>query len=180
MPSEYAAAQKWLHWLVALGAVVAIGLGVAMVNVGPGRLKDALGFGHKSTGALVLGLMILRIGARLFWRAPPPPPNQPRAQARAAFGVHLALYALLIGAPLLGWAAASAYPAPRPVFGLFELPAILPPHRPTAEMLFDLHGLAGLSIAMVASIHVIAAFWHLYALRDGVFGRMWFRFTDRD
>jgi cytochrome b561 len=44
--------------------------------------------------------------------------------------MHWTLYALLLLLPpLLGWIATSAYPAPVPVFGLFELPRIWSENR---------------------------------------------------
>jgi cytochrome b561 len=47
----------------------------------------------------------------------------------------MGLYTLLIVQPLIGWAATSAYRAPIIVYGLFELPPILPVNQPLSEQL---------------------------------------------
>lgn len=181
MTGDYAPVQKWLHWSIAILVIGAIASGVWMANIASGALRDQLSFIHKSLGATILALMLCRIAARLIYGAPRAPAALPRAHRRAARAAHGALYALLLATPLLGWLATSAYPAPRPVWGLFDLPAIWPRDREFAVMVFDIHDLMGLGVGVIAGIHVIAALWHLIALRDGVFQRMWFRFTpDRE
>ena len=59
--------------------------------------------------------------------------------------------------PIIGWIMTSAYPAPVPFFGLFELPAIWPEDRALSEQLSVVHLYVGLAIAVVAAMHIGAA-----------------------
>lgn len=179
MRTEYVSVQKWLHWLIAAGALATIALGVAMLNVGEGGLRDRLFSLHKSVGVAVLGLMALRLAALARWATPRMARSLPRAQRRAARTVHLGLYALLVVTPLLGWFAISAGGADRTVFGVATLPKLWSDDPMLAEALYDAHDLLGLGIVLLTGMHVIGAFWHLLILKDGVFERMWFRFTQR-
>ena len=89
-----------------------------------------------------------------------------------AHATHWTLYALLIAQSLLGWIATSAYPAPLPVFGLFELPKIWPEDQPFSERLFVVHRWLGIVIAVVAAMHIATALYHHYVRRDRVLMRM--------
>jgi len=86
--------------------------------------------------------------------------------------VHWSLYALLIVQPLVGWAATSAYRAPIIVYGLFELPPILPVNQPLSERLFAVHRALGILMALLVCIHLGAALYHHFVRRDRVLMRM--------
>jgi cytochrome b561 len=73
---------------------------------------------------------------------------------------------------VVGWIATSAYPAPIPVFGLFELPPLAPANRALSERLFALHGALGIAIAVLALLHVAAACHHHFVRKDRVLLRM--------
>ena len=120
-----------LHWLTAVLVIGLITVGILMGNmltVGP--LQDRLYNLHRSTGVLLLPLVIIRLCYR--WTHPPLPlpADVPAFQRLAAESEHWGLYTLLIVQPLVGWAATSAYRAPIIVYGLFELPPILPVNQP--------------------------------------------------
>ncbi len=180
-PEPYHRARRWLHWSIAALVLFTIPLGLAFTNFDYMKALDAtLGKGafnagydlHKSVGLLILGLMLARIAAKFLWRDPehrPPLPAFNRVASRAAHG---ALYALLIVAPLLGWAGVSAYPAPLPFFGLFEAPALMGKDRPLAEALLVAHRYAVYVIVAVVAVHIAAALYHAIIRRDGVLARM--------
>ena len=73
----------------------------------------------------------------------------PTSQHLVAESVHWSLYVLLIVQPLVGWAATSAYRAPIIVYGLFELPPILPVNQPLSERLFVVHRGLGILMAVL-------------------------------
>jgi hypothetical protein len=77
----------------------------------------------------------------------PLPREIPAMQRLAGAGTHWALYALLLTQPVIGWIATSAYPAPIPVFGLFELPPLWGANRALSDRLFSLHAGCGIAIA---------------------------------
>ena len=113
-----------LHWLTAGLVLIMVPLGLVIANEAGGPLQSVLYSGHKSIGALILVLAVIRLGYRLTRKPPPLPDDIPALQRFAAHATHWALYALLFAMPLLGWAGTSAYPAPVPFFGLFELPPL--------------------------------------------------------
>ena len=88
------------------------------------------------------------------------PGDIPLVQRLAAQVTHWALDALLIVQPLLGWMGTSAYPAPVPVFGLFDLPPHPAPNRALSEQLLSVHRLVGFTIVALATLHIGAALFH--------------------
>jgi cytochrome b561 len=168
----YTRPARVLHWLTAALVLVMLPLGVVIANEAGGKLQSLLYNAHKSIGALILILVVVRLGYRLGHRPPPLPDDIPPLQRLAAQATHWALYALLILQPLLGWAGTSAYPAPVPFFGLFELPALVAPNRALSEQLLHWHRMVGLAMAALALLHIGAALYHHLVRRDRVLLRM--------
>lgn len=138
-----------------------------------GPLQDTLFDLHRSFGFLILVLIVLRFVNRFAGGVPKTYAAGPAWQRIAARSVHDLLYLLLLVEPLLGWIATSAYGAPISVFWLFQLPAITAQNRDLSEALFEVHeNLAWVIIALVA-IHIGAALYHHFVLRDRVLVRMW-------
>jgi len=171
---RYTFIQKVLHWIIALAVIGALGAGAALDWLGNGALKNQMYALHKATGMLILGLMIARVAMRLVFGAPPLPVETPTWQKRAAGASHLALYALILAMPVVGWAATSAFPAPIPFFGLFDVPPLIGADRDLSKQLFWIHGVMGKAIFAIVAIHIGAALHHGLVKKDGVLRRMWF------
>ncbi|QPH52779.1 cytochrome b [Pontivivens ytuae] len=178
---SYSITQKALHWIVALLFVAMIPAGFIFTDFdNRDAIEATFGAGsfdrfynmHKSVGFLVLGLMLLRIIVKVVM--PKPPYAQPLAPAqRMASGiVHGLIYVLLIVVPVLGWAGVSAFPAPLPVFGFFDMPNLVGPDRELSRTLLDGHGLAVRLLIALAVVHIAAALYHGIVKRDGVLSRM--------
>ena len=167
----YTATARLLHWLTAALVLALIPVGIVMAQLESGPLQDRLYNLHRSTGALVLplGSSGCFTGSRIR-RFPCLPRFRPCSVA--AESVHWGLYALLIVQPLIGWAATSAYRAPIIVYGLFELPPILPQNQPLSEQLFTVHRVLGIVMAALVCAHVGAALFHHFVRRDRVLMRM--------
>ena len=170
--AAYTPTARVLHWITALLVIGLITVGILMGNMASGPLQDRLYNLHRSTGALVLVLSIIRLWYR--WTHPPLslPAHMPASQRLAAESVHWMLYTLLIVQPLIGWAATSAYRAPIIVYGLFELPPILPVNQPLSEQLFFIHRGLGFVMAALVLGHAGAALYHHFVQRDRVLMRM--------
>jgi len=168
----YTVTARVLHWIIAALVLTMIPLGIVIANEWGGPVQQPLYNLHKSVGALILPLVVVR----LIWRLTHPPLPLPAdihpLQQFAAHATHWTLYGLLLVQPTVGWVATSAYPAPLPVFGLFELPHIWPENRPLSERLFVVHRILGIVIAAVALLHIGAAMHHHFLRKDRVLMRM--------
>ncbi|MBS7790066.1 cytochrome b/b6 domain-containing protein [Roseococcus sp. SDR] len=155
-----------LHWLIALLILGAYATSeLAQGRGGPGTNL------HGSLGLAVFGLSLIRI----LWRgfAPHPTPVPMGAwMARAARLAHVALYATMLLAPLLGLAALWARGTEMSFLGLVALPSPMTPDRAFSRTLKGLHELASNALVLLALLHAAAAIFHQYVLRDGLLERM--------
>lgn len=168
----YNGVAKALHWIVAFCVLAAIPLGLAMVSVDPGPVQNTLYDLHRSFGALILGLMLVRVGWRLIRRPPPRNIPMPVWQSRVASTVHALLYVLLLAMPLLGWAGTSAFPATITVFWLFDLPPLVGPDRALSETLLRAHTIVAFIVSGLICLHIGAALYHHFVRKDAVLRRM--------
>ncbi|MCC6778210.1 MAG: cytochrome b [Hyphomicrobiales bacterium] len=168
----YTVTARVLHWLIAALVLLMIPLGIVIANEWGGRWQQPLYDLHKSIGAVLLPLVLVRLAYR--WGHPPPPlpPDIAPLQRFAAHATHWALYALLVVQPLVGLIATSAYPAPIPILGLFELPHVWPENRALSEQLFMLHRRLGIALGLIALMHIGAALHHHFVRKDRILMRM--------
>ena len=174
LPSSpaYSVSARVLHWITAVLVLLMVPLGIVIANEWGGPIQTPLYNLHKSIGAVLLPIVVVRLIYRLGHPPLPLPADVPPLQQAAAQTVHWLLYAMLIVQPLIGWTATSAYPAPLPVFGLFELPRIWPEDRPLSDRLFAVHRWLGIAIGAVAVLHISAALHHHFVRKDRVLMRM--------
>ncbi|HWV79857.1 MAG TPA: cytochrome b/b6 domain-containing protein [Hyphomicrobiaceae bacterium] len=172
---SYSPLQRTLHWLIALGVIVMVPLGIYMVQRGAWSNFDALTntlySWHKLIGFCLLWVIVLRIIVRLARGAPPPEPIHPILQFGATLS-HFGLYVLLLLVPVLGWVGLSAYGAMDAALGI-TLPSIVAKNDALSETVLQYHGWAALLLGLVALVHIGAALMHRFIFKDGVFARMW-------
>jgi cytochrome b561 len=168
----YSVTARVLHWVVAALVLFMVPVGIIIANEWGGPVQQPLYDLHKSVGVLLLPLVLARLLYRLTHPPMPLPADIPALQQFAAHATHWALYGLLIVQPVVGLIATSAYPAPLPMFGLFELPHVWPENRPLSERLFALHRWLGIAIGVVAAMHICAALHHHFLRKDRVLMRM--------
>jgi cytochrome b561 len=168
----YTATARALHWIIAALVLIMVPVGIVIANEWGGPLQQYLYNLHKSIGAVLLPLVLVRLIWRLTHPPQPLPSDIPAIQQFAAHANHWALYALLIAQPTIGIIATSAYPAPVPVFGLFELPRVWPEDRALSDRLFAVHRWMGIAIGVLALIHIGAALHHHFVRKDRVLMRM--------
>jgi cytochrome b561 len=171
-PGGYPASSKWLHWLVALSVLTTVPIGLLLPYLAPGPTQDGLYNFHKSLGVVILVLMVLRVINRFAVGAPAAEPGLARWQRAVSSAAHGMLYLLLIVQPIVGYWANSAFGAATPVFGLFQIPAMVATDQVFAERLFALHRWIGILIALLVAMHIGAALQHFLIFRDGVLQRM--------
>lgn len=168
----WGAPAKLFHWTVALLILVQIGLGFAAALWRLSPLKLELFVWHKSTGVLILVLMLARLAWRLANRSPALPPQTPAWERFAAHASHAALYVLAIALPLSGWVINSAAGVPFSVFWLVPLPPIVAPDEPVEEIAKLVHFSLLVALCLLLAVHIGAALRHHLIKRNDVLLRM--------
>lgn len=127
---------------------------------------------HKWLGVTIFLLTV----ARLAWRAthtpPPLPETIPRWQQRAAYGLHLLLYVLLLVIPLTGWAMSSAKGFPVVYLGLVQLPDLVGKDKMLGELLTTVHQMLNFGLLALVGMHIAAALKHHFIEHDTTLRRM--------
>jgi cytochrome b561 len=169
---SYTVTARALHWLTAALVLLMVPLGIVIAKEWGGPAQQFLYNLHKSIGATLIPIVLVRLIYRLKNPPPPLPSDIPAIQQFAAHATHWALYGLILAQPLVGYIMTSAYPAPVPFFGLFNLPAIWPANRALSDQLAAVHLYLGLAIAVVAAMHIGAALFHHFVRKDRILMRM--------
>ena len=163
--------QRLLHWLMAVCILTMLFIGVGMVSTITPKYLTLVSI-HKTLGIAILVLALLRLAVRLRRGAPPLPKDLPEPMKLAAQLSHWALYALMIGMPLIGWAMLSAAAYPIVLLGGVRLPAILPQSDRLHALLWDAHFYLAFVFFALVLMHIAAALFHALIRRDGVFDTM--------
>ncbi|MRH78311.1 cytochrome b [Spiribacter sp. C176] len=164
---------KWLHWLMALGILGTMTLGVVMVNLPMSALKFELYAIHKSIGMTLLVLALLRISWR--WMnpvVPVLPSSLPAYERRLAGWAHGLFYVLLFAMPISGYVINSAANFPLNVFGLVQVPNVVPESESVSAVATWVHASLFWFFAGLIAIHVAGALRHHFILKDGILLRM--------
>ncbi len=168
--NRYPRSARLLHWAMAALLLSQVSLGVSMVDRWQAWTTPAIQL-HKAFGVLALLLVLLRLGNRLRFRAPPLPRDIPAAQRAIARASHWALYALMIALPLTGWAMQGAAGLPVRIGGVL-LPALVGPDLARYGLLRELHAWLAYGLAALVLLHAGAALHHAWVRRDEVFSHM--------
>ena len=140
-----------------------------MDNASPEKAQG-LG-GHMTIGLLVGALLLVRLIVRFGSEKPPHAETGNALLDRVGAATHWVLYLLVALMVLSGLG--TAFNA-----GLFPI-AFGGSGAPIPENLGDLapriaHGLVSNLLILLLLLHIAAAFYHQFFLRDGLFRRMWF------
>nr|WP_018424580.1 cytochrome b [Paraburkholderia tuberum] len=168
---RYAGLLIALHWLIALGIVGLLALGLYMVGLPKGLpVKATLINLHKSLGLTVFLLVLLRIVARLVLHRPPLPPMPPwqRAAARTTQGL---LYVGMVAMPLAGYLGSSFNTYGTRFWGIL-LPKWGWDDAHLRALFFGLHHAIGFALIVLIVLHVAGAFKHQWIDRDNLLARM--------
>ena len=168
---RFTVAQRVIHWLMAICILAMLFIGVGMESTIEPKYLTLVAI-HKPLGIAILVLALIRLALRLLYGAPPLPAALPEPMKLAAIGSHYALYALMIGMPLIGWGMLSAAAYPVVLFAGWHLPAILPQSDRLHTLLWDAHFYLAFAFFALILLHVAAALFHALVRRDGVFETM--------
>ena len=169
---RYGSISIALHWLIVL-QLIAVYACINLTDFFPENSdpRQALLMWHYMLGLSVLAVAVLRVANRLSGPVPEALPGIPRWQNAVASVTHLALYALLLAMPVLGWLTLSASGQPIPFFGA-TLPPLIGPDKTLAHQIEKIHETLGVVGYYLIGLHVAAALFHHYLRRDGTLQRM--------
>jgi len=162
-----------LHWIVAIGVFVLIGLGWYMVDLPRNTPARAFFYNlHKSIGVTLAIVVLIRVVWR--WNHPPPPlpAGTPGWVVNASRLSHSLLYALLVFQPVVGFISSNFTKYGVTYFGLFKIGPFFPENKTLYDLFQGFHHAGATVLVAVIVIHVAAAFKHLLVDKDGVFYRM--------
>ncbi|SMH46110.1 cytochrome b [Azospirillum agricola] len=168
----YTAVAVFLHWLMVALLIAQYALGWTMPEIHRGTQPETLINLHLSVGALILFVLLCRLLWRLTHPAPPPPAGLPGWQNLISALVHWLLYALLVIVPVLGWMNASARGWTVTLFSAVPLPSLVADGSPLGRSSGDVHVALSYLLLAAAGLHVVAALYHRFLLRDDVMRRM--------
>lgn len=160
---KYALSSRLIHWLMAALILFLLGLGIYMAHFlskeAPNRL-DIYNF-HKTLGALVLGLILVRIVNRFIFKAPALPATMPKYEIILANLGHFALYILMIAVPLSGYLMSNLFGYPVHFFGT-NLPNLVEANPELGMKIHDSHWIFAYILAAVIALHVAAVIKHKF------------------
>lgn len=169
--TNFSLIARLLHWLMAIGILSMLFIGVGMVTSVSEKHNWLLAL-HKPLGALLLLLVCLRLIVRLVKGTPPLPADLPLWQKYAAIASHWLLYLLMFAMPLIGWAMVSASGTPVNLAGTWTLPAIVPENADVFAVLRSTHRYLAYLLFATVLLHLAAGLFHGLIRRDGVLGSM--------
>jgi len=173
---RYGAVAIALHWLMAAALLALLTMGLYMVrlpDVGFDTRKIVLIIYHKEFGLLVFALATVRLIWRVGNALPALVRTLPEWQKVAARFVHLCFYGLMFALPVTGLLMSSAAGIPVSLFGLFDLPDLMPYSDHWFRALIEIHKWLAYSLIACIVIHAGAALRHHFVFKDETLKKMW-------
>lgn len=169
---RYGIVAQVFHWGI-FALFVSLFIVAEMMDEAPkGPEKYALYDLHKSLGLSVLFLAF----SRLSWRMANPRPELEGTLSKwiekGATASHFLLYAVMFIMPLTGYIMSVTGGHPVGFFGLFKLPMVMGKNHGLHEGFEELHEVMAALILVLVSVHLLAALWHHFMVRDNVLRRM--------
>lgn len=170
--NTYGLVAKSFHWILFLMLTFSIVAGNFMASMpkGPEKL-EAAGM-HKSFGAIILMLIMLRLVWKLINPSPRLPNETTTIEAFMAKAMHWGLYGLMFAQPLSGMMMSQSAGYPVSFFGLFEFPIFLDKNPELAKTFLSIHGTVWILLVISVIGHVGAAMHHHFIKKDNVLKQM--------
>lgn len=171
--THYGFVAKTLHWSLAITLAAQFALGWYMTELSyyDPWYHDAPAI-HKAGGMLLWTLALLRILWALYDRPPPLVAGMKSWEKLAAKASHSTLYLMTLLVPLSGYLISTAKGHGIDLFGLFEIPAILPAAEQREEWAGKAHYFLAFGAAWLVVVHILAALKHHIIERDNTLMRM--------
>lgn len=169
----YGLVSRTLHWFVAFLIIALLPLGWYMIRLDyyDPWSRDALEI-HKGLGMVVLLLASIMIFWQTAGRRTRLTVSRKQWEARAAKTTQNLLYALMLVVPVTGYIISTSAGAGVSVFGLFEIPAVLPKSVPLRDAAISVHYYFAYAGVGLIVLHVAGALKHHFIDRDDTLRQM--------
>ena len=172
-PLRYSNVAITLHWLIVVLLLVQVWLGFTFADMENGPSRTDFFTWHKTVGATILVLTLIRLAYRLINPPPPYPREMPEWRRTAAVWSHRLLYFILIALPLTGLVAVSGNGhATTPLVGGIPLPTVPGITKNGGEISGDVHVVLVWTTISLLALHISAALYEQFVARAGVAYRM--------
>jgi cytochrome b561 len=170
---RYHPALVALHWLLAVMIIVGLVMGGNVLaetpNSDPAKMFSLQM--HMGLGIVILGLMLVRLVLRLRTAKPPHADIGNELVNKGAVVGHWAFYGLVILMCASGIGISILAGLPAIVFGGSGDPLPVNFDDLTPRIV---HGIIAKLLMLSIVAHVLAALYHQFVRKDGLFSRMWF------
>jgi len=170
---SYRFVTKHFHWIMAVIIIFNFILALILDDFPRGPMRSFLFGIHKSTGILVVILLIPRLLWRLVNTTPNPLSNIKTLNKLSKY-IHYFFYFILLVVVFSGWMYSSARSGPFEVFGLFTAPALIENNPVVANIAKEIHGISVYIFITVLGVHVVASLLHHYIFKYKTLKRMWY------
>jgi superoxide oxidase len=127
---------------------------------------------HRSVGVVTWAVAIVRLGWRISYAYLPPfPASMPTIQQRLAKASEYGLYALLLFQPLTGLAQSLTRGRHFMLFA-WQVPKVMAGDKPLTMLFHQIHTLSAWVLLGLIGLHILAALFHRFVLRDEVLQSM--------
>lgn len=160
---KYSLSSRAIHWIMALLLLSMLGLGVYMVDFLP---KDASNRSsiyslHKSLGVIALMLIGIRIINRFFKKPPALPKTMFKIEKLLAHLCHIALYILMIIAPISGYLMSNSFGYSVHLFSI-EMPFLIEKNFELGALFSKVHQISTYAIIALVALHILAIIKHRF------------------
>jgi cytochrome b561 len=170
--TEFGSLAKWVHWLITIGIFVLIYMGLEQTGMEKGPERLAVRETHGSIALIVFALMTIRLAWRFINEVPAHPPNMPAWQRASAtlvhWGIYVAVFVQLISGPIT----VATGGRPIPFFSLFSISLPVAENEDNHHFWEEVHEFAWKIVALLLIVHVLAALYNHFVVKNDVLRRM--------
>lgn len=160
-----------LHW-VTVALIAGMFASAWLLPASGSEHAEMLLIVHRSLGVVTWAVAIVRLGWRFsFAYLPPFPLNMPNVQQRLAKASEYGLYALLLFQPLTGLAQSLTRGRHFTLFA-WRVPSVMAADKPLTALFHQIHTLSARVLLGLIGLHIMAALFHRFVLRDEVLQSM--------
>ncbi|MDH5432958.1 MAG: cytochrome b [Gammaproteobacteria bacterium] len=161
-----------LHWIMAILIIGVIFAGFYMGTLEKGDFKSQVVGLHKSTGFLILLIVLFRWYWTLSSEKVAPLASWSKADTAVAHATKWLLMVMMLVMPLSGWFMSMSKGYTIDFYWLFELPILIEKSETLHEICEEIHEIGALVITAIAAVHILAALKHHLMDKDDTINRM--------